>query len=430
MRHNCIEKPIGVKLNGCVKGKVFVDVLLYTLLFTAFCLSAAAQAKPINFYDQATKTTLKFCIYGDEKFNMGIIEETPANLALIKVESPFKFGWKTVFMKSEEIEKVGLYCMQKNDFKNAVRFLEKAYEKNKSSGKSVAYLVYSRCKAGEKPDLINKFIDKEFGKRPQAIHLHTLVDFMVSTHQNKLPGLSNYHGSLKASDYFGKAPDYNLNQIINYYLVLGQKEAKDNNFDVASKNFELAKQSDVNHAFSTSIESGRKIMLAKKEEKERAEKEARRIRELLGEQIPCSIATVGWSKKITRLYDATILNMKSYINRDTGALTFIFDYDEKKSQHATIHTRKFLIRVFDENGQYLTHFTTSEEYMPFQAILNGFGRAVAGNNHFKKLLSNGNVLSYSINKRDANYASFIEFGTDLTATFGWTAVDDPPGLDN
>jgi hypothetical protein len=104
-----------------------------------------------------------------------------------------------------------------------------------------------------------------------------------------------------------------------------------------------------------------------------------------------------------------------FIKRSTGALTIMFDCQflgEEDKAGAT----PFMVRLFDENGQYITHFRTGENfatpvtYRSFRDRV-AHGGLIGGDiNTIKELKAEHNVLQYRVSRRDADYIQKAEFG--------------------
>jgi ABC-type uncharacterized transport system substrate-binding protein len=151
-----------------------------------------------------------------------------------------------------------------------------------------------------------------------------------------------------------------------------------------------------------------KAEIAQKEaERKKEEEEARKIKELLGEEVTCNVGTVGYDFEPARSFNASITNCHTFINRKNGTLTIMFDYDFQKPQRLPL--MRFLVRMFDQNGQYLTHFTTEERY----AVTNEYAnleQQSGGRIKVIKLQANKNILQYPVNMRDASFIAATEFG--------------------
>ena len=65
---------------------------------------------------------------------------------------------------------------------------------------------------------------------------------------------------------------------------------------------------------------------------------------------------------------------------------------------------KMLVRLFDRNGQYLTHFITAERFVAYEDDRN-FGWAGQ-----KLLVPKGNRLVYDVNVRDLRDVNIAEIG--------------------
>ncbi len=98
----------------------------------------------------------------------------------------------------------------------------------------------------------------------------------------------------------------------------------------------------------------------------------------------------------------------------------IIDFDVDDSQWRVQMLFPLLVRLFDKNGQYLTHFTTAEGFTVFYefferangAYQRGLRAGVPDANRFKchLLKTKGNRLVYGVNVRDLRDASIVEIG--------------------
>jgi len=140
----------------------------------------------------------------------------------------------------------------------------------------------------------------------------------------------------------------------------------------------------------------------RKEEETRIEK----VRELLGDEIPFQVDTIGGHPTDT-MFNTAFKNVKTYINRKTGILSISFEYDPAFYPSLSDRTRfgsfRLLVRLFDQNGQYLTHFNSSEIFVVT-------GNPNYSRRNFTLLKPKGNFVRYQINLRDAVYVGRLEFG--------------------
>jgi hypothetical protein len=151
-----------------------------------------------------------------------------------------------------------------------------------------------------------------------------------------------------------------------------------------------------------------KAEIAQKEAKrKKKEEEARKIKELLGEEVTCNVGTVGCYGEPALSWNARIRNCHTFVNRKNGTLTIMFDYDVYKQQGPPV--MRFLVRMFDQNGQYLTHFTTKELYA-VGISYDFLERRSGGGFKVIKLQAKKNILQYPVNMRDASFIAATEFG--------------------
>jgi hypothetical protein len=104
-----------------------------------------------------------------------------------------------------------------------------------------------------------------------------------------------------------------------------------------------------------------------------------------------------------------ITNPQMFVKRSTGVVTIIFDsqfYGPNKYQDGHGVPVPFMVRLFDENGQYITHFTTEERF----ASPATYSKFKSLGMTSKKLQADHNVFQYQISRRDAEYIQRGEFG--------------------
>jgi nucleoid-associated protein YgaU len=150
-----------------------------------------------------------------------------------------------------------------------------------------------------------------------------------------------------------------------------------------------------------------------------AEEAAKKLREEFGDEISSQVinfqqglagnppTAIGW--KFT--------NSRMFINRNTGVLTIelhcqfsdtVGNYNVRSdSPDYSTQYLPLLVRLFDDNGQYLTHFETSEIYG--KSVMNRNSDHNVGG-HYMKELQDRTVVQYSINKRDAAFVQIGEVG--------------------
>jgi hypothetical protein len=147
---------------------------------------------------------------------------------------------------------------------------------------------------------------------------------------------------------------------------------------------------------------------------EESEEAARKTREELGDQIEAQISYYpqGSEPDVPSFYSQYIgyqfHNLRMFVNRKTGTLTIIFDCEFMREN--SVPPLQMLVRLFDSNGQHITHFVTKEYYAtPAQLGSPWFGR---GNRQLDPIgqLKRNNYLHYRINLRDAAYVQRAEFG--------------------
>jgi hypothetical protein len=151
-----------------------------------------------------------------------------------------------------------------------------------------------------------------------------------------------------------------------------------------------------------------------------AEEKMEELRKTWGDEVNASIGYIGLvspsslalfnddpSFLITTMHldkYNSIQNLRMFINRTNGVLTITFDC---KLNNSPLPLSRMLVRLFDSNGQYLTHFVTAEYF----AAPNCKSSSPPGScNMGTSLKWYSNVLQYTINMRDAAYVQNAEFG--------------------
>jgi len=134
-----------------------------------------------------------------------------------------------------------------------------------------------------------------------------------------------------------------------------------------------------------------------------------------------------------QLLDDAIKNLEAHV--DEANLNLSFDIDFEKWPFSTrpmtptgegriVSERQLLVRCFDENGEYLTHFITSEYFTPEWAVcamdpipfIQPGGKMLIRQDMPYILRPKGNNLSYTLNRRDADYIRHVEVGFFVPGT--------------
>jgi len=97
------------------------------------------------------------------------------------------------------------------------------------------------------------------------------------------------------------------------------------------------------------------------------------------------------------LNDRYLSNVKSYKNVKKGYLVIVFNWESNQPI-----TANFLVRIFDYNGNYLSHFLTEEVFRLFPLKTVGNQIIIDGKNPF--------VLTYNINSIVLPEIKYLEFG--------------------
>lgn len=166
------------------------------------------------------------------------------------------------------------------------------------------------------------------------------------------------------------------------------------------------------HLYAEQVEkrSAKEQQNAAEEQRVQAEETARKMREELGDEIESQIGAPF-------VYISEVSRLKMFVNRKTGILTIIFDcHFFKHAPNILGVVDNMLVRLFDENGQYITDFTTQEEFAEPGGIsheeLRRHNEGWGGKHGFpiEVLKTESNVLQYQINLRDAAFIQKGEFG--------------------
>jgi predicted nucleic acid-binding Zn-ribbon protein len=150
------------------------------------------------------------------------------------------------------------------------------------------------------------------------------------------------------------------------------------------------------------------------EETGQAEETTEAIAKELGDEINADVGHISLSSdSLIQFNEYKIQNLRISINRNTGLLTIIFDCGFNGGRSSLT---RILVRLFDANGQYITHFVTKEWFMApnclwFDYSPNGCQWEAQVNSFILiPLKQHSNVLQYRINLRDAAYVQNAEFG--------------------
>jgi hypothetical protein len=133
-----------------------------------------------------------------------------------------------------------------------------------------------------------------------------------------------------------------------------------------------------------------------------------------GDEINADVGYISLaSDSLIQFNEYKIQNPRIFINRNTGLLTIIFDCEFNGGRSSLT---RMLVRLFDANGEYITHFVTKEWFMApnclwFDYRPNGCQWEAQVNSFtLIPLKQHSNVLQYRINLRDAAYVQNAEFG--------------------
>lgn len=99
---------------------------------------------------------------------------------------------------------------------------------------------------------------------------------------------------------------------------------------------------------------------------------------------------------LSAMHNEKLSSLKITKDMDAGSITIRFDMDE----NFTCPSCQFMVRLFDRNGNYLTHLTSEPFYQLFRSSENASGWQVPSEP----------VLEYAVNLRDLKEAEMAEFG--------------------
>lgn len=135
--------------------------------------------------------------------------------------------------------------------------------------------------------------------------------------------------------------------------------------------------------------------------------------------LDAQVHTAGNYNFNASIYNKTLSNLKIRKNLSKSQLiiTFNFDYKEPNRNMGWLGqanlprllcTGYFLIRLFDKNGNYLTHFTTEPFYklLGLRMKFKDPQTVLLEKSYIKKQIK----LVYDVNSRDLEFAQIAEFG--------------------
>ncbi|MGD0326899.1 MAG: hypothetical protein ABSD45_24560 [Terriglobia bacterium] len=158
------------------------------------------------------------------------------------------------------------------------------------------------------------------------------------------------------------------------------------------------------------------------ERKRQAEEQEREVKEALGDEIDAQVGYLGlidpsqlslfnsnpafWIKRghLDQMNGYKIQHLKMFMNRKNGMLTIDFGCQFNGS---TSMPTRMMVRLFDANGEYITHFTTEEYFIPPSFRLPDYNTPLSGGIRLKP---ESNIVQYTVNLRDAAYVQSGEFG--------------------
>ena len=163
---------------------------------------------------------------------------------------------------------------------------------------------------------------------------------------------------------------------------------------------------------------------AERQAQAQAQKVEAELREKLGDKM--AVAVVHWiapgevfegsgplPTKVSESFEQgagfKITNPQMFVKRSTGTLRIVFDCEFYSKNKGLDLSEPLFIRLFDENGKNITHFTTKEKFVSPETYAH-FAALSLSTADFMKVKAEHNVFQYTINRRDADYIQKGEFG--------------------
>jgi hypothetical protein len=155
------------------------------------------------------------------------------------------------------------------------------------------------------------------------------------------------------------------------------------------------------------------------EKKRQAEKQEKEVREALGDKIDAQVGYLGLidpnpsffpkNHHMDQFNGYKIQNLSMFINRKNGTLTIGFGC---QFNGGPTSLARMMVRLFDVNGEYLTHFITKEYFAAPGCLY----RSSDPDSCWRQgvtpvsLKPESNLLQYTVNVRDAAFVQQAEFG--------------------
>ena len=147
---------------------------------------------------------------------------------------------------------------------------------------------------------------------------------------------------------------------------------------------------------------------------------------LPGRQLEASVGTPGVSDRPTDYSDGILKQLNESVKSlrcvaTESELTIVLTVDPYASVWDMTHTHPLIIRLFDKNGQYLNHFSTSSKFtanarvydavMAAKEALERTGNVSKANEHNVRFLESDPVqLTYTVSIRDMRDTSIVQVG--------------------
>jgi len=148
------------------------------------------------------------------------------------------------------------------------------------------------------------------------------------------------------------------------------------------------------------------------------------LEKVVGRRLEASVNSAGASSSkrhfsVIRLLNNGLTSVSCIATE--SELVIDFDFEVAPQISSIMQTYPLLVRLFDRNGQYLTHFTTSEKFTSHRGVFEDLDtvrqrlvdagvQSEADKFNVRLLSPKGNRLVYTVNIRDLRDASMVEVG--------------------
>lgn len=196
-------------------------------------------------------------------------------------------------------------------------------------------------------------------------------------------------------------------------MTLGCKNSDEKRAELRARRDIIQKQ---NEAIEAQEEKKARIQFELKNKRVEIERE-KKLQLEQGEELRVVINHIT-SQLNTSTSKKIMKNLHVYIQRNSGLLIIKFNIDTsllREFQSGQIFLHPLLIRLFDNNGQYLTHFKTEDCLFPSNPTTREMTREVFSRRAGRVVRPNyihlnvgENILKFEINKINAEYTKMLE----------------------